>query len=124
MSLFWTCLDNTCFLTHHFSDQTMGFLGRHCVDFLLIMEVRCYAVLFASTQALNRHKWYFFSWFSVLDQIASNSCKILALAIRQVEMKKSADYEQSNVGRAFPRLSVLICTLWVVIGINSWVSFS
>lgn len=66
----------------------------------------------------------FFSWFSVLDQIASNSCKILALAIRQVEMKKSADYEQSNVGRAFPRLSVLICTLWVVIGINSWVSFS
>lgn len=55
------CLDNTCFVTHHFSDQTMGFLGRHCVDFLLIMEVRCYAVLFASTQALNRHKWHFFS---------------------------------------------------------------
>ncbi len=61
---------------------------------------------------------------SVLDQIASNSCKILILAKRQVEMKKSADYEQSNVGRAFPVLSVLICTLGVVTGINSWVCFS
>jgi len=40
------------------------------------------------------------------------------------EKKKSADYEQSNVGRAFPELSVLICTLGVVIGFNSWISFS
>ncbi len=61
---------------------------------------------------------------SVLDQIASNSCKILILARRQVEMKKSADYEQSNVGRAFPGLSVLICTVGVVTGVNSWVSFT